>query len=252
MRKILIIAVIPFVLWSCSGSVDVANMNAEQHYKYAMELLNEEDYIGSIREFQSILLQHPGSSVTDDAQYYLAESHYKKREYILASYEYSRLIKDIPASDYVPQAQYMLAQSYYELSPSYQLDQTYSKKSIEEFQAFIDFFPTNPKVSEAEAKINELNNKLAEKEYNTAITYEKLEYNNAAIFYYTIITETYHDSKYAPMALFNKIKMQLKVADKKDKKEEILKEMASFLEKYPNDPNTSEVKKMQELLSANI
>ena len=218
MRKLLIIAVIPFVFWSCSGSVDVSNMNAEQHHKYAMELFNDEDYIGSVREFQAILLQHPGSSVTDDAQYYLAESHYKKHEYILASYEFSRLIKDIPASDFVPKAQFMLAQSYYELSPSYQLEQTYTIKSIEEFQAFIDFFPTDPKVSEAEAKINELNSKLAEKEFNTAITYEKLEYYNAAIFYYNIVAETYHDSKFAPMALFSKIKTQIKIADKKNNK----------------------------------
>jgi hypothetical protein len=52
--------------------------------------------------------------------------------------------------------------------------------------------------------------------------------------------------------MFNKIKDQMKTENFKVNRETILKEMASFLEKYPNDPNTSEVKKMKELLSANI
>lgn len=253
MKKLLFfIAVIPMLFWSCSGSVDVSNMNAEQYFNYALSLYNDEDYIESVKEFQAILLQFPGSAVSDDAQYYLAQSHYKKDEYILAAYEFSRLTKDMAASDFVAKAQYMLGESYYKLSPDYQLDQKYTRQSIEEFQAFIDLFPTDPQVPDAEAKIKELNDKLAEKEYNTARTYEKMQYFDAAIYYYNVVTETFHDSKYAPMAMFNKIKNQVKILDKKKNKENILKDMASFLEKYPDDPNTSEVKKMQELLSANI
>lgn len=253
MKKILfLIAVIPVFFWGCSSSVDVSNMSPEQYFNYALGLFKDKDYIESIKEFQTILLQFPGSSVSDDAQFYLAESHFNKREYILAAYEYSRLVKDMTSSDYVPKAQYMLGESYYMLSPDYKLDQKYTKQSIEEFQAFIDLFPTDPKVPEAEAKIKELNDKLAEKEFNTARTYEKMEYYDAAIFYYNVVTETYHDSKYAPLAMFNKIKNQVKVLTNKSNKQNILREMASFLEKYPNDPNTTEVKKMQELLSANI
>lgn len=253
MKKIIfLVAVIPFLFWRCSSSVDVSNMTPEQYFNYALGLFKDEDYLESVKEFQAILLQFPGSSVSDDAQYYLAESHFMKGEYILAAYEFSRLVKEMSASDFVPKAQYMLGESYYKLSPDYQLDQKYTKQSIEEFQAFIDLFPTDPKVPEAETKIKELNDKLAEKEFNTARTYEKMEYYDAAIYYYNVVTETFHDSKYAPLAMFNKIKNQVKVLGSKGNKENILREMTSFLEKYPNDPNISEVKKMQEVLSANI
>jgi outer membrane protein assembly factor BamD len=146
----------------------------------------------------------------------------------------------------------MLAQSYYEQSPDFVLDQKYTKQSIEEFQTFIDFFPTDPKVPEAEQKIKELNDKLAEKEFNTAQTYEKMEYYDAAVYYYNIVTDTYHDSKYAPLAMLNKIKDQMKSEVTKVNKETLLKEITTFLERYPDDPNISEVKKIQETLSANI
>ena len=83
-------------------------------------------------------------------------SRFKRGELILAAFEFSKLIKNMPVSEFVPQAQFMLAESYYELSPNYTLDQKYTKKAIEEYQAFLDFFPANPSVPEAEKKIREL------------------------------------------------------------------------------------------------
>lgn len=249
MKKLLALVVLSAALWGCSGTkVNTANMSADEHLNYAMQLFNDRDYLESINEFQNILLQFPGSAVIDQAQYYLAESHFKRGEFILAAYEYSRLIKDIPASKLVPQAQFMLAESYYQLSPDFQLDQRYTKKSIEEFQAFIDFFPTDQRVPEAEKKIQDLNNKLAQKEFHTAEIYEKMENYDAAIYYYTIVTDTYHDTKFASAAQYNKIKTLVQIKENKT----ALKEIASFLQRFPSDGNVAAVKKLQESLSKNI
>lgn len=248
MKKIIFLLFPVLIFYGCSSSVNTANMTAEEYFQYALSLFNDEDYIQSIQEFQSILLQYPGNAIADDAQYYLAESHFKKGEYILAAYEYSRLIKDIPASEYVPKAQFMLAQSYYDLSPQFPLDQKYSRKAIEEFQAFIEFFPADEKVPDAEKKINDLNNKLAEKDYNNAVIYEKLGYNTAAIFYFNLVAETYHDTRFGPLAMYNKIKL---LADKKNDKE-TLKAISSFLQKYPSDPNVAELKQLQDSINKHI
>lgn len=244
-KKLLILFVFGLAAAGCASSVNTQNMTAEEHLNYAMKLLNDEDYLQSINEFQTILMQFPGSSIIDQAQYYLAESHFKKQEYILAAYEYSRLIKDIPASKLVPQAQFMLAESYFQLSPNYQLDQRYTRKAIEEFQAFIDFFPTDQRVPEAEQKIRDLNSKLAEKEFNAAHVYEALEDYTAALYYYNLVEETYHDSRFAPLAKYNKIKIYMAKKDSQN----ALKEISSYLEKYPQDTNVAELKKYQESLS---
>ncbi|MCX6151842.1 MAG: outer membrane protein assembly factor BamD [Ignavibacteriales bacterium] len=245
MKKILIPFLFSIILWGCSSSINTTNLTADEYFKYAKTLFDDEDYLQCVQEFQSILLQFPGNAIADDAQYYLAESHFKKGEYILAAYEYSRLIKDMPASEYLPQAQFMLAQSYFELSPRYQLDQRYTKKAIEEFQAFIDFFPTNAKVAEAEKMIKDLNDKLAEKEFNTAVIYEKLEYWKASIYYYTVVTETYHDSKYCSQAMYNKIKLFANLNDNMN----ALKEISAFIQKFPTDSKAEEIKKLQEALT---
>ncbi|MEI7811530.1 MAG: outer membrane protein assembly factor BamD [Ignavibacteria bacterium] len=245
MKKNILLFLLAIALYGCASTVNTANMTAGEHLNYALKLFNDEDYLASANEFQTVLMQFPGSSVVDSAQYYLAESHFMKQEYILAAYEYSRLIKDIPASRLVPKAQYMLAESYYQLSPDFQLEQKYTKKSIEEFQAFIDFFPTDPKVAEAGQKIKELNNKLAEKEMNSARIYNVMEYYGAALYYYSLVTDTYHDSKYATEAHYNKIKLYMTKKDKLN----ALKEGEVFIQKYPDDINVAKVKDIIESLN---
>ncbi len=233
-------------LFACSGGKDTANMTPDEHLKYAMMLYNDGDYEEAVKEFQSIILQYAGNPVNDDAQYYLGMAYFKQEQYLLAAYEFSKLIRDIPASPLVPDAQFMLADSYYELSPPYSLEQSYTKKAIDEFQAFIDYFPLDKRVDEAERKIKELNEKLAEKEFNAGLIYERMEYYNAAIMYYERVFETYHDSKFAPVALYRKIKLLID----KNKKPEALKDIATFLAKYSDSEYAKELEKLQNELIA--
>lgn len=248
MKKVFFISILFLGLISCSSSVDTSTLTADQHLEYARKLMMDEDYEEAIKEFQSILLQYSGTAINDDAQYFLALTYYKREQYLLAAYEFSKLIRDIPASEFVQDAQFMLADSYYQLSPDYQLEQSYTKKAIEEFQAFIEFFPTHPKVKDAEKKINELYSKFAEKEFHNAEIYEKMEYYKAAMDYYKLVKDTYHDTKYAPVAHYRLIQLMIL----KDKKDEALRSIAEFIDKYPNDDKINELKNDSEQLTSEL
>ena len=248
MKRFVWLILLVVVIAGCSGSTDTTQLSPEEHYKYAFELFTDEDYQEAIKEFQSILLQYPGSAVNDDAQYYLGFTYFKRSEYLLAAYEFSKLIRDIPASTFVPDAQYMLAESYYQLSPNYQLDQAYSKKAIQEFQAFLDFFPANPKVEEAEQKIQELNEKLAEKELNSGVIYERMDYTKAALKYYKNVAEIYHDTPFAPAALYKKINLHIS----KDQISEALEDINLYLLKYSSAADYNEVLSLKEELIKDI
>lgn len=245
--RLLSLLLLILLVTACGDGVNTNLFSPEEYFEYARDLYVDEDYEEALKEFQSILLQYPGSTITDDAQYFLAMTYFKREEFILAAYEFSKLIRDIPASEFVPEAQYMLAESYYQLSPNYQLDQSYTKKSIEEFQAFIDFFPVDSKVEEAEAKIKELNIKLAHKAYSNAYIYERMEYYRAALKYYENVANTYHDTEYAPQALYRKIKINLS----EEHTEAALKDIKSFLQKYPDDTNALEVAELEQELMGN-
>lgn len=249
MKKLYPLAALLFVfIWGCSSSQETLDQSAEEKFKYAKSLYDNEDYLEAVNEFSNIILQYPGNPVVDDAQFYLAQTRFKRKEYILAGYEYSKLIKNMPASEFVPEAQYMLADCYYMLSPDYTLDQRYTKNAVKEFQSFIDFFPTNEKVPDAEVKIHELNDKLAHKEYNTAYIYEKLEDYKAALIYYNNVIDIYHDTQYAPTAMYKKI--QLLVF--RNRKAEAYDECNRFLTRYPNDDRAKELQELKNSLQSSV
>ncbi|MCK6606453.1 MAG: outer membrane protein assembly factor BamD [Ignavibacteriaceae bacterium] len=225
----------------CSSSVDKTTMGPEERFNYAKAYYDDESYFEAAAEFESFILQYPGSVYADDAQYYLGMSRYHRGEYLLGAYEFSKLIRNTPTSEFVPECQFMLADCYYELSPHYSLDQKYTEKAIEEFQAFIDFFPLDKRVDDAEKKIKELNEKLALKSYEDGLIYEKMEYYTAALKYYTLVTEIYHDTRYAPMASYRKIV----ILNDKGRNNEALKEIDNFLSKYKDDSNYSSVERLK-------
>lgn len=238
--KYLILLTTGIIFINCSGSKDLTSLTPEERFALAKEKFDKKDYLEAINEFENLMIQYSGTGIIDDAQYYLAYCYFKRDEFIKAAYEFSKLIRDYPASEYVKDAQFMLAESYYELSPHYTLDQRFTEKAIEEYQAFIDFFPDDPRVIEAEKKIKELNDKLAKKIYETAEQYRRMNYIKSALIYYDLLLEKYPDSKYSSSALFTKIKLLVE----RSRNSEALEEAKRYLLRFPDGEYAKEVQKL--------
>jgi len=220
----------------CGSTEPEEQLSAEKRFTVGMRLFSAGEYQDAMEEFRIITLQFQGSGVADAAQYYLGECHFMREEYILAAYEYDQLVRTMPTSPYVTKARYKRAMCYYRLSPPYYLDQTYTRKAIDEFQSYIEYNPTDSLVHDAEGKIMEMNDKLAEKEYRDAIIYMKMDYYRAAAIYFEEVVEKYHDTPFAELA-------QLKRAEAlsdRNKNAEAMSELETFYRKYPNSQHKQE------------
>lgn len=219
------------LLSGCGGTTQaVKEMTPEQRFKHAKELFDDGSYLDAINEFTVITLQNQGSAVAPEAQYYLGECRFKRGEYLLAAFEYQVLRRNYPASPLVADAQYKLGLCYYELSPRSSLDQDYTHKAIDELQAFVEYYPKDPRVKDADEKIQEMTLRLAKKQYETARLYSVMEYYRAAIMSYDEVIEKYHDTEYAPLAYEGKIKLMMSRRHYREAKDEVDK----FLTRYPN------------------
>jgi len=192
---------------SCSSSKGSKLMSddPESAYLMAKSKYDKRDYLDAIDDFNLIKLRFSGSPIIDKAVYYLGMSYYKREEYILAIYEFESLIKSYPSSKFAEDSKYMLAMCYYGLSPQYNLDQTYTRYAITEFQSFLELFPASSRVSEANTKITELKSKLAFKTLKSAEQYYNLDNYRSALVYYDNVLEEYFDTPYADDALYGKI-----------------------------------------------
>jgi len=226
----IILLVSAFLLAGCGSTKEAATLAVEDLFLKAKALFDDGNYLEAINQFTVITLQYQGSSRAAEAQYYLGECHFKRGEYLLATYEYSTLRRNMPASPFVADAQYKISMCYYSLSPKVSLDQQYTKKAIDEFQMFVEYYPSNPLAVDADAKIKELTSRLAEKVYETAQLYTTLEYYKAAQFYYDDVIEKYHDTQYAPLAYLGKV--QVLMARKHYS--EALVAINKFIERFPD------------------
>ena len=174
------------IIQSCSssGGSDIKTNDPDRAFIIAKRNYDNKDYLDAIDDFSLIKIKFSGTKIIDKAQYYLAMCYYKREEYILAAYEFEYLLKNYPTSKFTVNARYKLAMCYYNMSPDYDLDQTYTDYAILEFQDFLELFPNYKLDPKAESKIVELRNKLAYKEYRSAELYYKLDNYKAALMYY--------------------------------------------------------------------
>jgi outer membrane protein assembly factor BamD len=228
-------------VFGCGGSETTTTISAEERFRKAKSLFDDEDFLPAINEFTIITLQHQGSAYADSAQFFLAECRFHRGEYLVAASEYGYLRRSYPASGLGSKAQYKLALSYYNLSPKSMLDQQYTRKAIDEFQSYREYYPTDEHAEDADAKIMELNTRLAQKAYETAQLYETMEYNKASLFYYDDIIEKYHDTQYAPLAYLAKAELLIT----RKKYEEAQTTLQKFNDRFPNSVLKSRADKLK-------
>jgi len=230
------------VISGCGSSEAISVGSAEQRFNHAKELFDDGDYLEALNEFTVVALQFSGSAFASEAQFYLGECRFNRGEYLLGAFEYQQLKRNYPASPRVPEAQYKLAMSYYHLSPKVTLDQQYTRKAIDEFQSFVEYYPGNPHAADADQKIRELTNKLATKQLMTARLYVTMGYTKAALFYFDDVIERYHDTEAGPQAYVEKAeflytKKRLNDADTV---------ITRFLSLYPNNVLRSRAERIKQ------
>lgn len=214
----------------CGSSKDSTSLTPDERWERAKQALKNEDYLDAIEDLKIITVQFQGSGYGDSAQFYLAESYYKRKEFILAQYEFENLVRTRPGSKLLPRARYQLGMCYYRLSSQSSLDQQNTRKAIDAFQSFLEYNPADSLVPNVEGKIRELNNKLAEREFKIAELYMRMDFFRAAVIYYDAVLEKYHDSDLADDAQLGKARalfMRKKYPEARD-------EIAKFFERYPS------------------
>lgn len=203
--------VIAFLLESCGSAGTQVPKTALEVFEKGVELYKDEDYIEARKLFDVIKLQYPASQYADDAQFYLAEINYQMEEYILAAFNYSRLRSIYPSSEYVKLSLHKAAISYYNLSPTFDRDQEYTHKAIDAFNLFQRLYPDDSLARGSDKYISELRNKLAEREFSTALLYTKLYSPHSALVYYDAVIDDYPDSEFFEPAFYGKIEVLIEL-----------------------------------------
>ncbi len=97
------------------GQLPVPEGSDRDNYQAAFELLKEQRYEPAAMAFQQFLVTYPDSELADNAQYWLAESHYVTQMFDEALGEFEVVITEFPRSRKVPDALLKMGYCSYEL-----------------------------------------------------------------------------------------------------------------------------------------
>ncbi len=183
-------------------------------YQKGVDKFENEEYDDASEIFEAVTRLGRGTNFAQDAQFYLAESYYNQRRFILSEAEYDRFVSFYPRDERRAEADFKKAMSLYHQSPRYRLDQTATRRAIEEFQLFNSRYPNSDLVIESADKIDELRAKLARKYYESAEFYLRTEQYKAATIYYDLVIDRYPESPWAEDALLKQIQTYVDYASK--------------------------------------
>lgn len=217
--------------------------------KKAIEYYENEEFVKSGTLFQELVNIYRGTSRADQIYYYYAKSMMGQKDYLMATHYFKSLLKEFPGSQYAEESQFMVGYSNYLLSPKPRLDQTVTREAIESLQLYINLYPYNEKVDEANRLMDELKAKLVYKSYLNARLYYDFENYKASVVALDNSLKEYPDSHYREeiMYMLLKSKYLLAINSIDSKKEErlssALDEYFSFVDEYPQSQYRKEADK---------
>lgn len=208
-----VVLALALVAGGCGGSGPLRLESAEEALERGIALYERGKYQRAVEYFQGAFNFGRVGETARMAQIYLARSYYESGQYLLAASEYTRFIDLYRNDPLAEEAEFGRAMSYYDQSPQYALDQSDTQRAIDHFQLFLNRYPQSEKKEEAQAKIQELREKLAHKAFETAGLYERRELYEAAALYYETAFDKYPDTPWADDALVGAIRSYIAFAE---------------------------------------
>ena len=171
------------ILLSCNEYQKLLNStdNDTDKYNAAEKYYNDGEFRRANALIEQLIPSYRGKPQGERLVFFFADSYFQTKLYYSAAIQFENFIKSYPNSQRIQEAYFMEAKSYYMLSPLYTLDQDDTYTGIDKLQVFINRFPNSEYVSEALELMNDLQNKLEEKDFEISKQYYTIRDYTSAI-----------------------------------------------------------------------
>lgn len=246
---------IGMLLLLCGGCGEYTNVlksrDADYKFDYAKRAYDQGKYLQAVTVLTDVIQPLRGGPKGEEALYLLGKSYYENKDYLNSGVYFKTYYTRYPKGQFAEDARFYSGYGYYLDSPEPQLDQSSTRKAIEELQSFLDFFPKSDKVTQAQNAIFEMQDKLTLKELQNAQLYYNLGNFLGNNYRASIITcqnalKTYPYSKYREdfelLILKSKYQeAQNSVPEKReDRFRDVIDEYYSFANNFPESKNLKE------------
>ncbi len=262
-KKAIFILLTSVLLASCGEYQKLLkSTDPELKYQKAVEYFNNRDFMRAQTLFDDVTTYYKGTERSQEVLNYLARCYFGQKDYSSAAEYYLAYLRNYPKGRYIVETYYMIGHCYYLNSPDARLDQAETKQAISYLTKFMELYPESDYVKNASRELEEMYNKLAEKEYYSANLYYNLgSYlgNNyeSCVIVATNALRKYPGNKYqeelnwlilqAKYAIYQQSVVEKKAERKIDAEDEYY----NFITEYPNSKHINAAKRIGKALGTN-
>ena len=242
MFRIFTIVFLSSILLSCNEYQKLLNStdNDTDKYNAAEKYYNDGEFRRANALIEQLIPSYRGKPQGERLVFFFADSYFQIKLYYSAAIQFENFIKSYPNSQRIQEAYFMEAKSYYMLSPLYTLDQDDTYTGIDKLQVFINRFPNSEYVSEALELMNDLQNKLEEKDFEISKQYYTIRDYTSAIKALDNFVADNPGTIFREEALYYKWLSQYEIAINSiesrivDRVTELERSLDNFLRNYPD------------------
>jgi outer membrane assembly lipoprotein YfiO len=161
----------------------------------------------------------PGDPRIPQARYWLGEANFGLGNHLEAAREFRRVSDESPNDRLAPEALLRVGDVYTDLWRRPELDPSYGQTALATYQELLNRYAGSSAAARAQARITELQERFAYKEYRAALYYFKLKAYDSAILYLKDVVATYPRASIAPDALLKLVEAYRRLGYQEDVRE---------------------------------
>lgn len=249
--KISFFSFLALTLASCSNGFEKIRSSDDVKLQYdkAFEYFENEEYVKARSLYEILLTKLRGKSESEKVYYYYARTYYEVNAFKQSTGYFENFIQTFSNSEFKEDAEYLMAMANYKLSPSFRLEQAYTRKSMTQLQQYINKYPNSDRVEECNKLIDEMQAKLERKAFEEGSLYRDRKMWDSAKRSLANMIKDFPDSKYIEEARFMIAESEFLIAENSvrfrqvERFEKAIKEAQFFRKKYPVSEFTGQIDK---------
>ena len=164
------------ILLSSCKSYNALQKTTDYDYKYeaAKQAYAAGHYSRAYQLLDELILIMKGTANAEECLFMDAMCYYNIHDYETATLHFDRYFKTYPKGTYTELARFYSGKSSFLQSPDPRLDQTPTYTAINSLQDFLEFYPLSERRAEVNDMIFQLQDRLVQKEYESAQLYYNL------------------------------------------------------------------------------
>ncbi len=212
--------------------------SSEALYAASMRQFNRGKWGDAVSGFDKLTLDLAArDTLLPLAYWYLGEAQQHLQDHLLAAESFGRLFESFPDDSLAPSAALRAARDYGRRGSKVALDPTDGETALDSYGNLLKFYPDKPQADTAKVEVAALEDRFAQKDYNTGMFYFRDKAYDSALIYFRDVIAKYPDSPTARLTALRMLEAFRAIKYGSDASDLC----TAMVEKYPADAEVKRV-----------